>query len=200
MDEYYYERLLNIKTLGEQESFYQSFHYYRYEPTSYAALDQLSKHYEFTADDKIVDFGSGKGRFAFYMNYFFEASVTGIEMNRLFYDIALQNKNTYKEAHKNKQGSINFVNCLAESYKIKPNYNKFYFFNPFSVHIFAKVLENILISKEENDRTVDLILYYPSPEYIFYLGTRSPFALIDDIKVSDTIDSDPRENLLIFRF
>jgi len=54
MDEQNYEKLLNIKTSGEQKIFNESIHYNRYEPTSYSALEILSEKYEFTADDSVI--------------------------------------------------------------------------------------------------------------------------------------------------
>jgi hypothetical protein len=46
MNDQYYDALLNIKTGGDQKGFNQSFHYHRYEPTSYSALETLFNHYE----------------------------------------------------------------------------------------------------------------------------------------------------------
>ena len=198
MDEQYYEKLLNIKTSGEQKIFNESVHYHRYEPTSYSALEALSKQYEFTAGDSIVDFGCGKGRFNFYINHFFNSNVTGIEMNNFFYYEAIENKKNYFIKRRNKPGSVNFINCLAEKYEIKPSNNIFYFFNPFSVQIFSKVIKNILISLEANERTVDIILYYPSNDYVYFLDTNSCFRLVNEIKVPLMYDNDPRQKFLIY--
>ena len=84
MNEQYYEQLLNIKTCGEQKVFNDSIHYHRYEPTSYFALNSLSKEYSFKENDSVIDFGCGKGRLNFYINYFFGSYVTGIEMNSYY--------------------------------------------------------------------------------------------------------------------
>lgn len=198
MDEQYYEKLLNIKTSGEQKIFNESVHYHRYEPTSYSALEALSKQYEFTAEDSIVDFGCGKGRFSFYINHFFNSNVTGIEMNNFFYNVAIENKKTYFMKRKNKPESVSFMNCLAEKYDIKPSNNKLYFFNPFSVQIFSRVINNILNSLEVNERTVDIILYYPSNDYVYFLETNSCFRLMNEIKVPLMYDNDPRQKFLIY--
>jgi SAM-dependent methyltransferase len=197
MDDQYFEKLLNIKTSGEQKIFNESIHYHRYEPTSYHALETLTKNYIFTAEDSIVDFGCGKGRFNFFINYFFNSSVTGIEMNCFFYKEALLNKENYIKT--NKKSNINFVNCFAEKYDINPSDNKFYFFNPFSMQIFAKVIKNILTSTETHERVVDVILYYPSSDYIYFLDTNSTFQFIDEIKVPNLCDKDPRHRFLIYR-
>ena len=199
MNEQHYENLLNIKTSGEQKIFNESIHYHRYEPTSYSALEELSKRYGFTAEDRIVDFGCGKGRFAFFVNHFFSASVTGIEMNHFFYKQAVENKKAYSKAGKNRKDNITFLNCFAEKYDIQPTDSKFYFFNPFSMQIFARVIKNILASTEEYERTVDILLYYPSNDYIYFLDTSSPFELLDEIPVPSLHDSDPRHRFLVYR-
>ncbi|MDU3723691.1 MAG: methyltransferase, partial [Clostridium celatum] len=127
MNDYYYEKLFNIKTTGEQQGFYESHHYNRYEATSYTALETLFKEYPIKNTDTIVDFGCGKGRLAFYANYFFGSTVTGIEMNSNYFDTCINNKKTYsKNSNKNKD-KINFINIFAEEYKISNFDNKFYF-------------------------------------------------------------------------
>lgn len=199
MDEQYFEKLLNIKTSGEQKIFNDSVHYHRYEPTSYSALEILSKQYKFAAEDSIIDFGCGKGRFNFYINYFFSSTVTGIEMNNYFYKEAFENKKKYFQTNKNKKDTITFVNCFAEKYSIRSSDNKFYFFNPFSIQIFSKVIKNILVSTEECPRSVDVILYYPSNDYIFFLDTDLQFQLINEIKIPHLSDNDPRHKFLIYR-
>jgi SAM-dependent methyltransferase len=199
MDEQYYEKLLNIKTSGEQKIFNESMHYNRYEPTAYSALEILSKKYKFTAEDNIVDFGCGKGRLNFYINHFFDSSITGIEMNTFFYKEAIENKRDYLKKHSKKKININFLNCFAEEYNINPSDNKFYFFNPFSIQIFIKVIRNILISVEKYERTVDVILYYPSDDYIYFLENNTSFLLWDEIKLSYLYDNDPRQSFLVYR-
>lgn len=199
MDEQYYEKLLNVKTAGEQKIFNESMHYNRYEPSSFSALEILSQKYKFTAEDNVVDFGCGKGRLNFYINHFYDSTVTGIEMNTFFYKEAIDNKRDYFKKHKNKKNNINFLNCLAEEYNINPADNKFYFFNPFSIQIFIKIIGNILISVEEHERIVDVILYYPSDDYIYFLENNTPFVLLDEIKLPCLYDNNPRHSFLVYR-
>ncbi|MEI3603529.1 SAM-dependent methyltransferase, partial [Oceanobacillus sp. SE10311] len=56
------------------------------------------------------------------------------------------------------------------------------FFNPFSVTIFKQVVENILQSVKEHGRSVDIIFYYPLPEFKKFLKKETPFRLINKVK------------------
>ncbi|WP_430789766.1 SAM-dependent methyltransferase [Virgibacillus flavescens] len=196
MKEYYFDKLLNINTGGSQNESHTSFHYFPYEPTQYSALEILFNEYELKSSDRVVDFGSGKGRLNFYIHYFYQASVAGIEMNETFYQIAIQNKTSY---NKKKKDKIEFHCCLAEEYKIKPDDNRFYFFNPFSKEIFINVINKILRSVEQEARQIDLILYYPSDDYIYFLENNTSFELEKEIKLPDA-DCDPFERFLIYRY
>lgn len=198
MKEQYYENLLNIKTSGKQDLDETTIHYNRYEPTSYDSLNSLFEEYKITETDSVVDFGCGKGRLNFYLNYLFNCNVTGIEMNTYFYKQALSNKKSYLSKTKAESDKINFVCTLAEQYQIKENDNKFYFFNPFSVEIFMKVLDNILGSVYEFKRDIELILFYPSDDYIFFLNEYTLFSLQKEIRL-DTFKSDSRDRFLIYK-
>lgn len=198
MDDTHYERLLNIKTTGEQQGFYESHHYNRYEATSYLALESLFKHFTLNSSDHIVDFGCGKGRLAFYINYYYNSYVTGIEMNNNYYDICENNKKSYFKSFSKPKEKINFLNIFAEDYKVTPLDNKFYFFNPFSLQLFIKVLNNILISVEKFPREIDLIFYYPSEEYIDYLENYTALTLKQEIPVHNLYLIDKRQKFSIY--
>ena len=86
---------------------------------------------------------------------------------------------------------------LAEQFEILPEHNRFYFFNPFSVQIFRQVVRNILTSVKKSPREVDIILYYPMPEFKRFLHNDTPFRLINKVKLSGTVD--PKEKFLIYR-
>ncbi|NME81825.1 methyltransferase [Clostridium sp. SM-530-WT-3G] len=199
MTEQDYEKLLNIKTMGDQKVFYDSLHYHRYEPTSYKWLNVLCENYDFNSKDTVVDFGCGKGRLNFYLNYFFDCAVTGIEMNNYFIELCNDNKTSYLKKTKKSSKNINFVNCLAQEYKVDKKDNKFYFFNPFSSQIFISVIENILDSVYENPRTVDLILYYSEDDYIYYLENYTCFELRKEIPMPILYEKDHRHKYVIYR-
>lgn len=197
MDEQYYEKLLNIKTAGEQKIFNKDHHYNRYEATTYNVLEKLNENYRFKSSDTVVDFGCGKGRLNFYLNHFAKCNTVGIEMNSFFYQQALLNKISYQNKHKKQFAIISFENCLSEEYQINPQDNIFYFFNPFSLQIFRTVLNNIIDSAQENPRPLTLILYYPDIDYINHLEN-TPFSLLQEIKIEPNYHQDSRNTFLIY--
>lgn len=198
MNEQQYENLLNIKTVGKQDLEETTIHYNRYEPTAYEALDELFKTYKINEIDSVIDFGCGKGRLNFYLNKMFNCKVTGIEMNKYFYQQALNNRKGYLEKNRGDESRINFECTFAEKYEIKAEDNKFYFFNPFSVEIFMKVLDNILGSVYEFKRDVELILFYPSDDYIFFLNQYTLFELENEVRL-ESFKDDSRDRFLIYK-
>ncbi|WP_445489985.1 methyltransferase domain-containing protein [Niallia sp. 03133] len=175
MDDKYYEGLLHIQTQEEQRGFNKSFQYHRYEPTPYHYLTRLFDQYEIKKNDRIVDFGCGKGRLNFFLHYFFQATVIGVEFNVVFYYEALKNRDSYCKKRKSGKEKIHFHLCKAEDYAIHPLDSHFYFFNPFSFPIFVKVINNILHSIDENKRRIEVILYYASTDYQYYLDNHASF-------------------------
>ncbi|MCM3735787.1 SAM-dependent methyltransferase [Bacillus cytotoxicus] len=199
MDEQYYDAVLNIKTVGEQKGFYKSLHYHRYEPTPYSALETLFTQYDLKSSDRVVDFGCGKGRLNFYIHHFYQASVVGIEMNEVFYKEAMENRDRYIKREKKGRDKIHFQCCLAQEYEIDPLDNKFYFFNPFSVQVFMNVINNILFSVEQAEREVELILYYPSEDYIYFLDNQTSFELKEEVRLPGLYERNLNERFLVYR-
>ena len=198
MKEKNYDKLLNINTIGNQNWNKTSTHNHPYEPTLYIALDELFENYKLSEDDHIVDFGCGMGRLIFYINHFFNSYVTGVEINDRYYEEALINKINYIKKNKSSKDKIDFVCDLAQQYEISPLDNKFYFFNPFSIQIFSKVIDNILLSYENNMRDMDIIMYYPSQEYIDYLDYKTPFYEEKEIHLKELYKNDPKEKFVIY--
>ena len=201
MNEHETDRLLGIQTAGVQDWGLRSIHDNRYEATPYEGLDALLDEYRIGRTSSVVDFGCGKGRTAFYINHRTGASVTGVEMDGQLYLDALENRNLYMIKKKNRlKGSVTFIRSRAEAYRADPLDNVFYFFNPFSVSLFAKVLSNILKSVEEHPRTADLILYYPTLDYLSHLENHSPFIHLKDVPVPGLSEKNPNERFSIWQF
>lgn len=182
MTEQQYERLLQIETAKPQQGFPDLVEYHRYEPTPYAALDLLRDAYPLKPTDMVVDFGSGKGRLPFYLAYTFRIRAIGVEMDTGYHEEALRNWINYSKKHRSR-GSVRFVCEYAEQFTIPPEANRFYFFNPFSVQVFRQVVANILDSVELVPRPVDIILYYPADDYLYFLNDETPFRFVQDVRL-----------------
>ncbi len=198
MKEKYYDKLFNINTIGNQDWKITSIHNHPYEPTLYIALEELFKNYQLLENDYVVDFGCGMGRLLFFINYYFKSNVTGIEVNERYYKEALYNKINYGKKNKKCLDKINFICTKAQNYKIKSLENKFYFFNPFSIQIFSKVIDNILESYEKNPRNMDIIMYYPSQDYLDFLDYKTPFMMHEEILLKDLYCKDEKEKFVIY--
>lgn len=198
MLEYKYDKLLAVKTADKQEADPAQPHYNRYEPTSYAALEALGRKYHLSPKDTVVDMGSGKGRVPFFVNYHCGASVIGVEMSPALYEDAMRNRDSYIRKHRRRTGTVQFECALAQKYEIKPEENIFFFFNPFSEQIFMTVIGNILRSAARFPRSIDILLYYPSPEYVVFLRDQTSFELADDIHIDGFFEKNTHERILIF--
>ncbi|MCT2537488.1 SAM-dependent methyltransferase [Aquibacillus koreensis] len=196
-----YDKYLHIETSKYSETFdHSNVHYHRYEPTPYSALQVLFEHHKIVSSDRIVDFGCGKGRLIFFIHYFYQATVIGIEMNQSFYESARNNSLSYiRQNQLVKHDNIHLYHCLAEGYQINENDNKFYFFNPFTVQIFMRIINNILRSVEKNPREIELIIYYGSDDYVYFLNYQTTFSLKQEIAVPILVDSNPYERFLVYR-
>ncbi|MET3575931.1 class I SAM-dependent methyltransferase [Bhargavaea ullalensis] len=200
MNEHEIDRMLGIQTGGMQDWGVRSIHDNRYEATPYEALDALLERYPVKKTDGIVDYGCGKGRAAFYLNHRTGASVTGIEMDGSLYLESLENRDAYMIKKKNKlKGSVSFVNCRAEDYRVKPLDSFFYYFNPFSVNLFAKTVDRILQSAEERPRSVSVALYYPTLDYLGHMEHHTPFVHALDLPTPGLSEKNPNERFSVWR-
>src|SRR5690625_1019927 len=183
MDERQRDLQLGIRTTGIREWKNEDGPYNRYEATPYLALDKLFDTYSLPENANLVDFGCGRGRVSFYMHNHFHIPVVGVENNDQTFDELLTNEMTYLRHHGQIEAPLYFEFGLAENYEIQPNDNVFYFFNPFSLKIFKRVVHNILQSYKENERQMDIIFYYKLSSFKQVLDD-TPFTLINRIKVS----------------
>lgn len=192
------DKLLDIRTTGNQQGFHKSLHHNRYEPTPYKILKELFNRYHLAQEDRLVDFGCGKGRLNFYLHNLAGSSTAGVEMDADFYEDALKNLEIYARHNKSALEKIVFYNCQAQDYPIDPRDNRFYFFNPFSVQIFMKVINNILRSVEQHERSLELILFYASEDYTDFLEHQTAFEVTEEIALPG-MQKDLRERFLVYR-
>lgn len=181
MNEAEFEKKLNIQTAGFQYGFPKLIDYHRYEPTPYEAMEQLFEQYSLPEHAHCIDIGCGKGRVPIYLHAKFHVPTKGIEMDQKFFIEAEHNREMYLQKARKKHIPIEFLNMLGEKYEIQRKDNVFFFFNPFSIAIFRKVLMNILLSFEQSPRKIHLILYYPAPDYMQMLQNDTAFELITEV-------------------
>ena len=190
----YYDKLLQIKTTGRDESNADEYHH-PYEPTDYPVLERLAESGFFGEEDVVLDYGCGKGRVGFFLSYRTKAHTIGIEYDDRIYQDALENRKTTVSSVK-----PDFVLTRAEEYAVPTEVNRCYFFNPFDLVIFQKVMARICDSWYENPREIFLFFYYPADAYISYLMTVDELEFYDEIACFDLFDrSDPRERIMIFQ-
>src|SRR5690625_1816266 len=149
MIERQYDQKLNISTIGiREQKDNDAKHHNRYEATPYEALDELFQKYSIKERDQLIDFGCGRGRAMFYIHHRFNIPVKGVEANDRTFEEALSNHESYLRICSEEYAPIQFIYGLAEDIEIDSDDNLFYFFNPFSLEVFQKVLANIITSIE----------------------------------------------------
>ncbi|WP_153731136.1 SAM-dependent methyltransferase [Sporosarcina obsidiansis] len=200
MEEREIDKRLHVQTIGIREWNHQSSHYNRYEATPYEALDFLFSRHKIQTSGGWIDFGCGKGRVPFYVHYLYSLDVTGIEMNYVLHQDAMNNLMDYRQAFPKKRGTLSFKCCLAERYEIPSDATTFYFFNPFSLDIFRSVIHNIIRSIELAARPVEIILYYPTADYEQFLQDHSLFEKIVEIPIPHLYVYDEQERFLVYTY
>lgn len=197
MDDLRWERKLNIIT-GAAGYEKEDNNHSRYEPTSYAVLERLAQSGWVKRGDVVVDYGCGKGRVSFLLNYLLDCRTVGVEYNEALCTQAQNNLAAYTSRGKS-SGSISFVCTSAENYH-PDTANCFYFFNPFSVKILRSVLGRIYESYYENPREMKLFFYYALDGYLDCLMSESMLGYEGEIDCRDLFHNDDvRERILVFR-
>lgn len=195
MKENEWDKLLQIKTAGRDETNADAYHH-PYEPTPYDVLERLAGSGLIGQNDVVLDYGCGKGRVSFFLSYRTKAKAIGIEYDARIYASAMDNlKSSVSKA------KADFVLTRAEEYEVSAQITRCYFFNPFSVEILRKVMARIIESYYENPREVLLFFYYPDDEYIAYLMNVDELEFYDEIECEDLFEgNDQRERIMIFQF
>lgn len=188
-----WDKLLQIKTTGRDDTNADQYRH-PYEPTPYSILERLADSGFFGKEDVLLDYGCGKGRVGFFLSWRTKMKTIGIEYDEQIYFDALENRKTV-----NSKTKPDFVQVSAEAYEVPPDVNRCYFFNPFSVEIFHKVMARILESYYADPREIFLFFYYPEDAYISYLMTVEELEFYDEIECDDLFGGDPREKILIFQ-
>lgn len=111
----------------------------------------------FDIDDKVFDFGCGKGANIITLSQMGYRCIGGVEYTQQIYNILVDN---LKKLH-----ILNNINVYLEDATNLTNeldyYNVFILFNPFSYELTKKVIKNILESKKRKKRKIKIVYLEP---------------------------------------
>ena len=193
MNEEKWDRLLQIRTSGRDDSHADQYRY-PYEPTPYCVLERLADSGYLRKGNTLLDYGCGKGRVEFFLSWQTRCRSIGIEYDERIYEKAAENQKRAAAA-----GRVIFELANAEQFQVPEEVDRIYFFNPFSLEILQKVISRIIDSYYAAPREILLFFYYPSDEYISFLMTVDELTFSDEIDCSDLFQGkDPRERIVIF--
>lgn len=193
MNEEKWDRLLQIRTTGRDDSHADQYRY-PYEPTPYCVLERLANSGCLKKRNTLLDYGCGKGRVDFFLSWQTRCSAIGIEYDERIYEKAVKNKEKFSAS-----GRVAFEPADAGVFPVLENVDRIYFFNPFSLEILQKAVSRILESYFAAPREILLFFYYPSDEYISYLMTVDELTFYDEIDCTDLFpEQDSRERIVIF--
>ena len=186
-----WEKKLNIRTGGGNNHSADGENY-PYEPTPYSVLVRLAHSGYLTGKNKLIDYGSGKGRVSILLSALTGCQVTGIEYNEDLIRISEEN------LAGNRGKGITFLHMAAEQYELSDE-DSFFFFNPFSDAVLKRVIDQILWSWYENPRRMHLFFYYPEDAAVALLMGTGELMFTDEIDCSDLFEGNQRrERILIF--
>lgn len=193
MNEEKWDRLLQIRTSGRDDSHADQYRY-PYEPTPYCVLERLADSGYLRKGNTLLDYGCGKGRVEFFLSWQTRCRSIGIEYDERIYGKAAENQKRAAAA-----GRVTFELANAEQFQVPEEADRIYFFNPFSLEILQKVISRIIASYYAAPREILLFFYYPSDEYISFLMTVDELTFSDEIDCGDLFqEKDPRERIVIF--
>jgi SAM-dependent methyltransferase len=135
-------------------------------------LEKVLRALKITAQDSIVDFGSGKGGALITLSRYPFARIAGVEISPELVVIAKKNLD------KLHIGNVAMYLCDAADFIDLDAYNYFYFFSPFPSAVMSAVIRNICASLAHNPRKASII--YFNPECHDAVVTDSPFVKINE--------------------
>ena len=188
-----WEKKLGIFTgAGDYEK--EDANHSRYEPTAYPVLERLAESGYIGRTNVVVDYGCGRGRVGFFLNYALGVRTIGIEYDEGLCREACANRERYA----GRRAQTEFVCADAAEYEPE-DADCFYFFNPFSVKVLNSVLGRIFESYYAKPRKMRLFFYYALDAYREALMTEDRLRFEGEIDCRDLFDGgDEREKILVF--
>ena len=114
----------------------------------------------------LIDFGSGKGNVLLMACKLGFKRIIGIEFAE---ELARSSREKIKKIMGEKSNiELTIINTDAAFYTIPRDYNVFFFYNPFNINVFEKVLINIEQSLEEKKRKIFIIYINAVIDFEFF--------------------------------
>lgn len=132
---------------------------WRYEPAEWRALPRILHRGEIGPEDVFLDFGSGMGRVVLQAARYGPRRVIGVELAPELDEIARDNVERNRE--RLKCNDIELHTADAIEFELPDDVTIFFFNNPFTGEIFARVMEKIVASIEANPRHVRIVYRNP---------------------------------------
>ena len=188
-----WDRRLGIQTTGREDE--RSLKFMPYEPTPYSVLLRLADSGLVGPGDRVLDYGCGKGRVAFFLAWRVGCHAVGIDRSEKLIAVAEENRASF--AH---PGRVRFLAESAERYR-PVDENVFFFFNPFSGAVLDIALRRVLASLMERPRAARLLFYYPSDAYLARLASEPLLRWREEIDCRDLFDGDnPAERIVVYEY
>jgi uncharacterized protein YjgD (DUF1641 family) len=127
----------------------------KYDPSPIYPVKKILKLLKPDENDVFIDIGSGKGLILLLASNFCFKKIIGIEFSSELNSIAQNNILLYRKKEK-----IILVELDASLYTFTDE-TYFFLFNPFSKEIMEKVMENIIISYQQNPRKMTFVYSNP---------------------------------------
>jgi SAM-dependent methyltransferase len=160
-DRYWFELRygLNMQSSTNQIQGDHSDTHYKYEPVSHFAFDRMLKKVDWKyRESTFLDYGCGKGAAILLASKFRFRKYVGIEYSKELSAACIGNIDRFSKKI-NREIHYEIICSDATHYEVPSDVNVFYFFNPFNYELLDKVLQNIELSLQKNNRDV-LLLYF----------------------------------------
>lgn len=154
------DELQQLKKMGTDIS-----HATIYMPVSYHLLEIIFTHLPQHNRHHFLDIGCGKGRAICVAAFNGFLKVTGIDFSEKFCDAATKNFKIIQKKTAHTQCTIVHNNIL--NYTIPNDVSCIFLFNPFDDEIMKVVVENIVISLQQQPRNLTIVYVNPLYKYFF---------------------------------
>lgn len=133
----------------------------RYAPTLSSPFRKTMNILDIPNGSVFVDLGCGKGKTLLLASEYEFKRIVGIEFAGKLCDIARNNLSVYKKKRSANQ-NFEVIESDVVNYIFKDDENVFFMFNPFDEVVMNRIIENISMSLERNNRKIWIIYYSPA--------------------------------------